>query len=113
MSLTAKQELPARPLPKVAWSQKAMFPARALAKTLQGIFLTPYDILLGLLVFAITVVEVFGNAPFMLYFLALAVLAASIAERYYNGEHIYKSKVEISGVPDKKKTGEPPADLPK
>lgn len=98
MSLTAKQEIPFKPVPKQPWSARALFPARALAKTLKGIFLSPYDILLGLLVFAIVVVEIAGRSPFMLYFLALATLAASFAERYFNGDQLYK-KVGSSNEP--------------
>lgn len=82
MALTATQEIPMKPVPKQPWSTRALFPARALAKTLGAIFITPFDILLGLLVIAIVVVELAGHTSWGLYVFSTLVLGADVYERH-------------------------------
>lgn len=93
MALTAKQQIPVRPVEREKWSARLLFPARAVASALSKVFVTPFDFLLALLVMAIVVVEVFSDGSWMLYIFSTLVLAADVFERSFN------KPVQIDGKP--------------
>lgn len=94
MSLTEKQDIPVKPREKQAWSARLLFPARAMAAAIGKVFVTPFDFLLGLLVLAIVIVEVFSDGSWMLYIFATLVLGADVFERYLNKTTPIPSKKE-------------------
>lgn len=92
MALTTELELPRRTLPSEGWSAKRLFPVKAFTSAFSKVFVTPFDVLLSLLVFAIVIVEVFSDGSWMLYGLTVLVLAADVFERYHNKDGILMKK---------------------
>lgn len=84
MALTSQQEFPEKPVEKAeGWTFRKMFPAKAMASLLSKLFVSPYEILLGVVIFIICVTELVGrNASWGIYILAVFLLGASIFERH-------------------------------
>lgn len=84
---TLRKELPLKTAENgESWSVRRLFPLKALTAAFAKVFISSFDVLLGLLVFAAVIVEVTGRTPWGLYLLAILMLAADVFERWLKAQ---------------------------
>lgn len=82
MAIASEQNIPEKPVASEPWTVKRLFSFGAIT-TLAKVFVNPFDILLGFIVFFIGLAELLNrHVSLGLYLLAILILAASIFERH-------------------------------
>jgi hypothetical protein len=83
MALTAQQNIPEKPIVSEPWTFRRLFPFAGAVTTLSKVFINPFDVLLGYLVFILGAAELLGrHVSWFFWVFAILILAADIFERH-------------------------------
>ncbi len=83
MALTNEQDIPEKPKVKEPWTKRRLFPFAGGISSLTKIFVNPFDVMLGYLVFILGAVELFGrHVSWAFWLFTILILFISFIEKY-------------------------------
>ena len=82
MALTNQQDIPNKPEVREPWTFKRLFPFSGAVTSFAKVFVNPFDVLLGYLVFVLGIAELLGrHTSWFFWALTVLILIADIIER--------------------------------
>lgn len=92
MGLAQHQEIPKQQVEKEPWSITRLFPIAAVSSVVK-VFTSPFDVLLGVALLSIALVELVGrHASWGFYLLTALLIGASFTERYFRKDEPKKKE---------------------
>lgn len=83
MGIAEKQDIPQRKVAEDGWTFRKLFSSSTVTETLAKVFVNPFEVLLGFLVFIIGVVELLGrHVSWPLWVFTIIILSAGMFERH-------------------------------
>ena len=94
MGIAASQEIPQKPEEKSEWTFRRLFPFGGAVTSISKVFINPFDVLLGYLVFILGIAELSGRkVSWMMWVFAVFILLSALLERHK--AEISKPKEEV------------------
>ena len=83
MGMTSQQNIPNKPATEEPWTFKRLLSFGAITTTLTKIFINPFDVLLGYLIFILGIVELIGKqTSWFLWGFVVLLLFVDLFERH-------------------------------
>lgn len=82
MALTEQQDIPKKPEVREPWTFRRLFPFAGAISAIAKVFVSPFDILLGFLVFIIGISELFGrHLSWFFWLFTVLILVVDLMEK--------------------------------